>query len=198
MLTGSLPFPPERSPFGKDDSEELASSAVRSLNPNVPIQLEKICLKCLARNPADRFSTAQEMADRLYGFVQRSSGKPSKGVGVVVAIALASVLIGSVAVLWWFPPWDNSIRPEATRPDHQKVSQSPVWTIRLKDGHETSVRFSPDGKHILSGGLDNIMRLRSAETCVEEKLFVGHENWLRCVAYSPDGRYVASCSGGTG
>ena len=34
----------------------------RSLNPDVSVELEAVCLRCLSKLPADRFSTAAELA----------------------------------------------------------------------------------------------------------------------------------------
>jgi serine/threonine-protein kinase len=42
----------------------------RKLNPAVPRSLERICLRCLAREPEDRYATAQEVADDLDRFLQ--------------------------------------------------------------------------------------------------------------------------------
>ncbi|MDP2867142.1 MAG: hypothetical protein Q8O90_12955 [Elusimicrobiota bacterium] len=57
-----------------------------------------------------------------------------------------------------------------------------------------SVAFSPDGKFIASGGVDNILKLWSLEDGTAVKTFKGHRNFVNSVAFSPDGRRLASAS----
>lgn len=42
---------------------------IRQLAPNVPVDLEVICLKCLSKQPADRYQTVGELGDDLQRFV---------------------------------------------------------------------------------------------------------------------------------
>jgi len=57
-----------------------------------------------------------------------------------------------------------------------------------------SVAFSPDGKFIASGGVDNTLKLWSLEDGSAVKTFKGHRNFVNSVAFSPDGKKLASAS----
>lgn len=73
MLTG-------RPPFNHADVYEIMHMALthqpispRILQPNVPLDLETICLKCLEKNPARRYSSVDELKSDLLRF---QSGQP--------------------------------------------------------------------------------------------------------------------------
>ena len=53
LVLGSEPVPPGR------------------LQPNLPRNLETICLKCLEKDPDRRYGTAKELADDLRRYVNR-------------------------------------------------------------------------------------------------------------------------------
>ncbi len=76
-----------------------------------------------------------------------------------------------------------------------------VWQVssevRRFTGHTNgvnSVAFSPDGRFVLSGSWDEMLRLWEVESGQEVRQFTGHSGDVRSVAFSPDGRYVLSGS----
>jgi WD40 repeat protein len=69
--------------------------------------------------------------------------------------------------------------------------------IKALKGHKdavSSVAFSPDGRHVLSGSDDKTIRLWSVATGETVQVFKGHKNVVSCAAFSPDGRYIVSGS----
>jgi serine/threonine protein kinase len=74
LLTG-------RRPFRADICDELLQKIAavdarppRQLDDTIPTELERICLKALARHAPDRYTTAKDFADDLRGFL--TSGAP--------------------------------------------------------------------------------------------------------------------------
>ncbi len=70
LLTGEPPFKRENPLDTLLDILGREPSYPRQLNPRVPHGLELICLKCLAKSPADRYRSAAALADDLERFAR--------------------------------------------------------------------------------------------------------------------------------
>ena len=69
LLTGRPPFQGENITATLDQVLNSEPTPLRLLNPLVPLDLATVCLKCLEKEPAKRFATAQEVADELDRFL---------------------------------------------------------------------------------------------------------------------------------
>ena len=61
-----------RRPFAGEPSQEIDYEIVhreprspRTINDQIPVRLQEACMKCLRKNPAERFTAADELADEL-------------------------------------------------------------------------------------------------------------------------------------
>lgn len=116
LLTGDPPFRAEsqHQTLLKVLSETPAPP--RTVNPKVPADLERICLKCLHKEQRDRYASAAELADDLGRFLRgepvaaRPIGWFGRGyrrakrnplvTSLAAAVALVAIVVGSVA--WYY------------------------------------------------------------------------------------------------
>ncbi|HET6572150.1 MAG TPA: protein kinase, partial [Fimbriiglobus sp.] len=178
--------------------EPVPPSQVR---PGVPRDLEVICLTCLRKEPADRYPTAQAVADDLRRFRDgepirarpigpvRRAGRWAKRNGLVLAASLLAALIGVGG-------WSN----------HQRAVAVAAATADL----DTGIRHCEQGQ-VISGLLHlarALERFPADETALRRVTRLNIEAWsLRCcrlkgrfdhgkpvtaLAVSPDGRLVVT------
>jgi len=88
--------------------------------------------------------------------------------------------------------------------DMSNIGGNPVVIINSEAG-VFDLAFSPDGKTLVSGHIDHVVRLWDLSKSLEEtqqsgtqtlnkpeKVLKKHTNVASCVAYSPDGKYIVS------
>ncbi|MDB5310024.1 MAG: hypothetical protein JWO38_4226 [Gemmataceae bacterium] len=72
LLTGQPPYPGASRDEVLERVKDLAATPKppRELNPKIPPRLEAICLRCLRKYPAGRYTSADELAADLHDFLQ--------------------------------------------------------------------------------------------------------------------------------
>jgi serine/threonine protein kinase len=107
LLSGRRPFNAK----GSELFEEIRTrdpKPPRMINDEIPQELELIVLKCLAKQPADRYTTAKDMASDLQSWLQSQSPaaatavatSPSLPTNQTWKIATAALLLAIVAVIY--------------------------------------------------------------------------------------------------
>ena len=91
-------------------------------------------------------------------------------------------------------PWGaaSEVRPKFI----SKSDPAAQWTGALK-GHAffvTGVRFSPDGRRIVTAGWDNLAKVWDAESGQGLLTLKGHTDRVYSVGFSPDGRRIVTGS----
>jgi hypothetical protein len=89
-LTGVRPFESNNLSALRDQVLGESPPPLRSLNQEVPVEVERICLKCLAKRPEDRYASAQELAGELRCQLREPASEPWVQ---WVILALAGLLI---------------------------------------------------------------------------------------------------------
>jgi WD40 repeat protein len=128
LLTARPPFQGDTIQAVIRQVENNEPVAPRRLNPGVPADLETVALKCLEKEPARRYSSAQELADDLGRFLAgeavraRPISPPGRAwrwchrrpaVAGLLATVLVVVVAGFTGVLWQWRRAESHVRSES-------------------------------------------------------------------------------------
>jgi serine/threonine-protein kinase len=165
LLTGRPPF---RAESAAETERQLISkepAPPSRLNAKVPRDLETICLKCLRKEPQDRYASAAELADDLRRFLERRPihARPLGWLGrasrwarrepAAAALVATMLVMGGVAVGGGF--WvqrQHAVARAATARQEEAVEAALVHAQELtKLGHWPEAHRALDGAPALLG-----------------------------------------------
>lgn len=217
LLTGRAPFQGESLEATIHQVLNTEPVSPRLLNPSVPRDLETICVKCLEKEPARRYATAQAVADELGRFLKdqpilaRPVSRPEKAlrwcrrnpvVATLAAVAAAIFVIGFVGVTW---QGQRASRAAAETTVQRDLAQGRLYAAQMKLVHAACQ----------AGQLGRALEgLKAQQPSAGQRDFRGFDwrffyrlclspsevlatnaSGFASVAFSPDGRTVALGSG---
>lgn len=151
-----------RRPFDGGDRVELFAeiqqrppTPLRQLNPSVPAAVEKVCLKCLEKNPHDRHASAADLSAALQSSqidpVLRRKRRMQLG-------ATACLLVLLVLLLPFVWPRDYVSRPVIVVYAGAKHELSPAGVSRVHTSVVSAAVFGARSQ-VASGGDDRMLKL---------------------------------------
>ena len=102
MLTGSRPFSGESRASLQAAILTSDPSSPRAIRPEIPKDLEAMVLRCLEKDPGQRFESAKEMAAALRTFAETEVGSSARyrSLLAVAAIVLLAIVAAGAGWLW--------------------------------------------------------------------------------------------------
>jgi serine/threonine-protein kinase len=161
MATGQLPFrgPDPLAVFHAIYHRE--PEPITALRVGLPVELDRIVAKCLAKDPSDRYQHVDDLIVDLTrlrrsidsgattGATRELAGVPRRSPRSLLTAALVTVAIGAAVVITWKVAslWRQ---PAPTVPQRTvKFTFTPDRLVRGSDQDiDAEVSVSPDGKHV--------------------------------------------------
>jgi WD40 repeat protein len=189
----------QRRPFRGETREELFDVILhrepkppRQLDPEIPPELEQICLKCLAKSVTQRYLTAADLAKDLREARQARDAPPPRRKTYVTVAVVGALLVVLGAAWAYFATGDKppqiSINPASGLQIRHRS------TLRGHTGEVWSVAFAPGDQTLASAGVDKAVKLWDVPGSFERQQLTGDRGEIRCVTFAPDGQTLASAA----
>ncbi len=223
LLTGQPPIQ------GSTDAEKLRQLLFSKVAPpsrlrrDLPRDLEAICLKCLEKDPRNRYNTAQELSDDLQRFLdgRPTQARPLRMPEAVwkwvrrrpwAAAIMAFVVLLASALLGTIIAYNARLRLAVDRMDRARDVAERAATARGQLLYAADVRLAYEtfkannvvqalealNRQVPDRGETDLREFAwyyLRQRCEPDTLtLAGHTNTVFSVAFSPDGRLLATAS----
>lgn len=177
LLLARVPFPVGSMIEKLDKHRWVAPRAVDRLRTEVPRVVAAVVDKLLAKEPADRYQTAAEVAAALAPYCTAR------------ACAAARAAQADAQVRAPNPPSSVLLRPLPREP------HEPIGVLRRLTGHTDAVcsaALTADGAQIVSASRDRTVRVWDLAGAKPPRALYGHTSEVRCVAVSSAAKRIIS------
>jgi hypothetical protein len=172
-----------RLPFLADNAEQYQELVLRrdprpprSIREDIPRELEAICLKCLARNPAERYTTAADLSAALRAFLDAPQPHSRRKQLTAVAIGLATAAVLIIAALVMsrdIDPGREPARQPSGTTDPPAMVPAPARIDWMTADGGASVRSFADRLSLYRIGEDSLGEL-SLNVQLEQRIWTGN------------------------
>jgi WD40 repeat protein len=171
LLTGQVPFPSANLVQKLRRQLTEAPPTVGAKRTDVPPGLDAIVQRLMARDPEGRLQTPAELIDTL----ERAEGSG-----------------------WKVEGGRPSASPPSSTLDPSLSAAPSTWTslkeVEAHAGGVVAMCLSPNGQLLLSGGLDETLRLWDAHRLREKSSVTGEIGPVQDVSLAPGAHWAASCA----
>jgi serine/threonine protein kinase len=197
LLTGRPPFQGETVPAAIDQVLNAEPVPPRLLRPDVPLDLNTICLKCLEKEPRRRYQTAQEVADEIGRYLRGESiqARPINPIGKVwrwsrrhpataalVILLNVALLLGMTGILWQWRRAETALKTTEAKASAEASAKAREELARREA--EKLYEEAADALNQLVGNPERICRIENLRVVREN----GMENEAQIIIdYSYDG-----------
>jgi WD40 repeat protein/serine/threonine protein kinase len=226
VLTGRPPFWAESTMGTLLQVKSMEATPPSRLRPDLPRDLETICLKCLQKEGRKRYASAAALAEDLDRFLagRPIEARPSSrleqalkwarrrpGLAASLAALILVTIFGTVGILLQWQETQDALGQAVTR--EQQAQQARAAEARERERSEITLyhhRVNLAHHEWLAGNVVRAAQLldecrldlrhwewRYVRRLCDSSLFtcVGHTTHVMSVAFSPDGRRLASAAG---
>ncbi|WP_254508530.1 WD40 repeat domain-containing serine/threonine protein kinase [Anatilimnocola floriformis] len=204
MAAGQPPFTGSSALAILKQITEVKHRPLKEVNPNVPEWFAEIVDDLLAKKPADRYDTANDLAEVLeyhWAHLKTSSEdlpsvcqielkrRRTRNTVVISAVGAALLAVGLI-VGSMFNGGVGKSNPAV--PVAAKSSAEPIAVLSANAGTVWSASFDPKSETIATGIEDGSVRLWDLKTKSVKSTLEAHSGLVWHVQFAPDGRYLAT------